>query len=323
MLPPTSHPHPREDLPVFFVVGVGKSGTSWLMHMLNAHPEILCKGEGVFFEKGSARSLHAALESSKRVERWIEQIPWTRNLEEPRLDRIVGMIAETLLLRRLESVRRHLPRKRIVGDKSPTSVRSAVADVLENIPGAKVLHILRDGRDQTVSLLHHRWNRADEPHKPFVLSEDEQDKRKRYRQNPRTFGADGESIFDQTLLEELAENWTRVVSDARSEGRQYPGRYAEVHYEDLLAHTPAEVSRLLYFLGADNDGKYVKQAIDSASFEKLSNGRTRGQEDPTSFFRKGVAGDWKSVFTDRDRETYKNIAGDLLIRLGYEKDYDW
>ncbi|HEX5913198.1 MAG TPA: sulfotransferase, partial [Rubrobacter sp.] len=35
--------------PVFFVTGVGKSGTSWLMRMLDSHPEILCKGEGRFF----------------------------------------------------------------------------------------------------------------------------------------------------------------------------------------------------------------------------------------------------------------------------------
>src|ERR687889_2644175 len=35
--------------PVFFVTGVGKSGTSWLMRTLDGHPEILCKGEGRFF----------------------------------------------------------------------------------------------------------------------------------------------------------------------------------------------------------------------------------------------------------------------------------
>src|SRR5918992_2684919 len=35
--------------PVFFVTGVGKAGTSWLMRTLDSHPEILCKGEGRFF----------------------------------------------------------------------------------------------------------------------------------------------------------------------------------------------------------------------------------------------------------------------------------
>src|SRR5215217_8707307 len=34
---------------VFFIVGYGKSGTTWLKTLLNAHPEVLCKGEGRFF----------------------------------------------------------------------------------------------------------------------------------------------------------------------------------------------------------------------------------------------------------------------------------
>jgi hypothetical protein len=35
--------------PMFFIVGEAKSGTSWLMRTFNAHPEILCRGEGRFF----------------------------------------------------------------------------------------------------------------------------------------------------------------------------------------------------------------------------------------------------------------------------------
>jgi len=39
----------QESMPIFFVLGVGKSGTTWLQRMLDQHPEILCKGEGWFF----------------------------------------------------------------------------------------------------------------------------------------------------------------------------------------------------------------------------------------------------------------------------------
>ena len=63
--------------------------------------------------------------------------------------------------------------------------------------------------------------------------------------------------------------------------------------------------------------------MNAASFKKLSKGRTRGQEDPTSFFRKGIAGDWRNVFTEQDKVLFKKEAGDLLIRLGYEKDDSW
>ena len=38
-----------EDTPVFFILGQQKSGTTWLMQILDSHPEILCRGEGRFF----------------------------------------------------------------------------------------------------------------------------------------------------------------------------------------------------------------------------------------------------------------------------------
>ncbi|HGY54742.1 MAG TPA: hypothetical protein ENK44_03480 [Caldithrix abyssi] len=40
-------------------------------------------------------------------------------------------------------------------------------------------------------------------------------------------------------------------------------------------------------------------------------------------FRTGKAGNWKTVFTERQKDLFKEIAGDLLIELGYEKDYNW
>jgi hypothetical protein len=67
----------------------------------------------------------------------------------------------------------------------------------------------------------------------------------------------------------------------------------------------------------------VESCVSSASFSKLSRGRQRGQEDPSSFYRKGVAGDWKYLFDERDRQIYKEEAGELLIRLGYENNGDW
>ncbi len=40
-------------------------------------------------------------------------------------------------------------------------------------------------------------------------------------------------------------------------------------------------------------------------------------------FRSGKTGEWKKHFTDEHKKIFKDVAGDLLIRLGYEKDNDW
>jgi Sulfotransferase domain len=63
--------------------------------------------------------------------------------------------------------------------------------------------------------------------------------------------------------------------------------------------------------------------VEENSFEQLTGGRQRGTEDSNSFFRKGMAGDWKHYFTKDDKQVFKQEAGELLIRLGYEKDLSW
>lgn len=40
-------------------------------------------------------------------------------------------------------------------------------------------------------------------------------------------------------------------------------------------------------------------------------------------FRKGSIGDWKEEFNEEHKNAFKEIAGELLIKLGYETDYNW
>jgi hypothetical protein len=45
----------RGNTQVFFLLGRARSGTTWLRSILNSHPEILCWGEGRFFERSFKR----------------------------------------------------------------------------------------------------------------------------------------------------------------------------------------------------------------------------------------------------------------------------
>src|SRR5215210_7887235 len=85
-------PEPSGEItPVFFIVGYQKSGTTWLMKMLNSHPEILCQGEGRPFgrdwrqehlkrRRGSypPTSLYNAMLSAEDLRYWIERSIWSR-----------------------------------------------------------------------------------------------------------------------------------------------------------------------------------------------------------------------------------------------------
>ncbi|MDQ3436082.1 MAG: sulfotransferase [Actinomycetota bacterium] len=319
--------------PVFFVAGLGKSGTSWLMRTLDGHPEILCKGEGRFFAadwrranfdpegtQALASSLYYALLDSEYLRLWVERSVWAREGDAAtHLDNLTRLATEHFLLGQLRK-----SNKKLVGDKSPLLGADFIEEVSRVYPEARVIHIIRDGRDQAVSMLHHVWNRSTDQGGVQTLKPGEFERREAYRKDPQELLQTGDGMFTEERLRGAARSWNARVGKTAQDGPALLGpNYTEVRYEDLLERPIEEVGRLAGFLGADTSERAVRQAVGSASFEKLSKGRERGQEDTSSFYRKGIAGDWNNYFTERDREIYKEEAGELLIRLGYERDLDW
>jgi hypothetical protein len=317
--------------PVFFVVGRGKSGTSWLMRTFDAHPEILCRGEGRFFGKDwqredlkneqvsvPPRTLHGALRDSEYLRMWIERSIWSRDGDVDRdIDEISRAAVEYFLKKKLAE-----SGKRIVGDKTPLLTPETIGEIGTAYPEAKVIHIIRDGRDVTVSAVHHHWNQSKDRGGIFNIKPESAERREAYRRDPKSVLDTG--MFTEKQLRGRARQWKDFVGKAAEDGRALPeGHYAEIRYEDLLEDPHGGFKRLLEFLGAASDDETVRRCVEATSFEKMSKGRKPGEEDPTSFYRKGIAGDWKNVFTERDREIFKEEAGELLVKLGYEKDAGW
>ena len=67
-------------------------------------------------------------------------------------------------------------------------------------------------------------------------------------------------------------------------------------------------------------GEFVNKPIDRGQARQIAE-KIYGKS--TLTFRKGQSGDWRNHFTDAHRRAFKEIAGETLIRLGYEKDTDW
>jgi len=213
-----------ERTPIFFVVGRAKSGTSWLMRNLDAHPDILCKGEGRFFGRDliqedfkDARrgmrarvqpsSLYRALLEAEYLEAWIERSVWTRgdNVEE-HLVNLTRLSTNYFLTQRLLQ-----SGKRIVGDKTPFFSSAILEEIGRIYPEAKVIHVIRDGRDIAVSTLHHRWNFATDEGGIYELGPEELAKREAYRSNPEGLTKPRDELFPGGMLESLATDWKEQV----------------------------------------------------------------------------------------------------------------
>jgi hypothetical protein len=320
-----------ESPPPFFIIGNGKSGTTWLMRLLNHHPEVLCRGEGRLFERDwhrpdlrdakasiPPRPLYGAMYHAEDLRLWVQRSIWAKSEEtEDDLDGLAGLAVEFFLKRALAR-----SGKKIVGDKTPTTNPDVIKEIHRLCPDSKVIHIIRDGRDIQVSWVHHMWNRSKDQGGINALEPEDIERREAYRHDSEKLQRLG--FFDAKKLRSGARAWSTRIEKLRSDGPELLGdNYFEIRYEDLLESTELEVGRLLEFLEVRSDGDTVRRLVDRASFESTSGGRQRGEEDATSLVRKGVAGDWKNVFSERDKEVFKREAGDLLVRLGYEKDKNW
>jgi sulfotransferase 6B1 len=89
-----------------------------------------------------------------------------------------------------------------------------------------------------------------------------------------------------------------------------------LHFEDLINTRAAALTQIMDHL--------LAHAPLSASREQILDaleGSINPKRSPT--FRSGKTGEWRKHFTPEHKKIFKDVAGDLLIRLGYEKDNDW
>ena len=167
---------------------------------------------------------------------------------------------------------------------------SQAADfVLQAIPEAKAIHLMRDGRD--------------------VMSS--------------RFGRFGSGVLSEVTNAELRRHaisfyshfWNfqnDIIADACR--RHGPERTMFVRYEDLRRDLPRFVSNIYSWLGnplTDDQIKALVRDVDLANVpsEEVGYGKRRGD---------GSVGRFKSIFSDDEIELMNTIMGPVLARNGYD-----
>jgi len=89
-----------------------------------------------------------------------------------------------------------------------------------------------------------------------------------------------------------------------------------IHFDDLINDRVQTLTRIMdHFLARvplQSPRQLILDSLESAINPTKS---------PT--FRSGKTGEWKKHFTGEHKKIFKECAGDLLIRLGYEENNDW
>lgn len=186
-----------------------------------------------------------------------------------------------------------------------------LAEILQE-NGIKVILMVRDPRDQLVSRTFHV--KRSEKHSWH-------DRMREMSMDEALLlcieGRDGLPGMDQMIL--LGRSWMEQREAALC-----------VKYEELLARPEHHFAQVLSYIGVPPVPDLAETIVARNRFERLSagrrfwqNGRQPGQENKTSHFRKGIAGDWRNYLKDEHIARFKEIAGQHLIDLGYEQDFNW
>jgi len=302
---------PREK---FFIFGHARSGTTLLMRLVRLHPEVHCNYQAHFFTR---RPLLKSLVDSPEAEEWLTRKSnrWNQGRD---LSPLVLRAAADFIMER-DAAKEG---KMIVGDKSPSSTihGQAVRDMQAVYPDAKLIYIVRDGRDVLIS---ERFRNLVEESK-FLKQEDKRIIQE-LRRDQSQFTNGTRSIFTDAFIQRVAKGWVTNLQDMEDEGKRLFGEnYFPLRYEDLLTRPFDEMTKLWKFLGVEKTDISLEESIKT---EMTSNPdeewQTKRNEDIASFLPKGQAGNWTRLFTEKDKFVFKEVAGGMLIKWGYEQDNNW
>lgn len=305
---------------LILIVGQYKSGTSWLLSALCAHPQVLG-----LREVDVARAAYGAsevgpylLDQDERCEYLFERNAWSqRNVtpalegtaewEQVEIDASLPLDIRALDLETVRSLHASVAAAATlseIGDAfvaaNATVARSGethlvikAANQIEFVeeirnwrPDARLVCIVRDGRDAAISASHYRKVVSDRP----------------------WYG--GERSYD-ALLTEWAERATASMEHAKR------GNLYLLRYEDLTDDFAGTFTRLLDWLDLDNTSAVVDDIRQRTSFEART-GRPRGTEG-AGVIRKGAVGEWMDELADEANEHAWELIGAELEALGYRR----
>jgi hypothetical protein len=291
------------EFPAPFVVGVGRSGTTLLRMMLDAHPQLAIPPETHFinpFIQASGR-LRFTPSSAARTIVHDERRRWGDFglVEEDLLARFEAIenFNTTDALRAFYRLYADKHDKARWGDKTPDYVRK-MKKIQKTLPEARFIHVIRDGRDAGLSQNNRIAKRGKDPVPP----------------------------------REMARRWRKRIIKAQEDSGEV-SNYIEVRYEDLLTDTEGVLRRVCEHIELPYDpvmlsyheraSERLQEMAGALPAKKGRPVREAGERvaahamttKPPDAERVAV---WKREMSDEENAEFEEAAGYLLDELGYE-----
>jgi Sulfotransferase family len=273
----------RNKAPVF-VVGCPRSGTTLLYNMLlSAGGFAVYLAESNVFNLLGPRFGNPAVRSNRErlVESWLESKLFrasflnAASLREKLMQDcnssgdFLGIVMEEMC--KAQNVQRW-------ADNSPEELMH-MARIKKEIPGALFIHMIRDGRDVSLSL--------DARPFPWV----------------RPFSWDrGKSLVIAGVF------WEWIVNRGREKGHQLRNDYLEIHFEELQARPKETLAKI---------GDFIEHDLDHDRIQRVGIGSVSDPNTSFKGDRTAPVGRWKERMTPENLVLFEAAVGATLTRIGY------
>ncbi len=284
--------------PAPFVVGVGRSGTTLLRLMLDAHPRLAMPPETGFIPgliaaaKEPGATPESALAAVTGHRKWGD-FPMS---EDELLERWRGLdrVRPRGVVRAFYELYAEHQGKPRWGDKTP-GYTMYMGRISRTLPEARFVHVIRDGRAVALSRM-------------------------------RTLA------LRPVEISKVANRWQKRVRKARAKGAELD-HYLEIRYESLVREPESTLRHVCEFIELDWDPALLdyhrrseerlaeldrdipawgKKLPRSAESRMALHQQTTKPPDTARIDR------WRDELSAEDVEAFESVAGDLLSELGYE-----
>ena len=252
-----------------FIGGAGRSGTTLFRAMLHAHPRIHC---------GPEAKLVSTLCRNRGT--WLAGMGpdlAEAGVSPELLDASVRAFITTLM-------RGLAPEDLRVAEKTPHNLLHT-AYLGQLFPRARFIHVIRDGRSVSASLVRQAWI------------------------DPNT----GKPLSYCQDIPHAATYWQQIVTSVRQQAPTVPGRYLEVRYERLVTEPEAVMREVLAFLGERWDPAVLQHQRSDVALSSLES----STEAVKAAVHTGAKEKWRKNLSDKELAQVMEIASGTLRELGY------
>lgn len=294
---PSALPEKIKDIPIFFIVGRPRSGTTLLRTLFDAHPQVNIPLECKFvndlyprygrIKDWKERCIASFLKDLKKqllFSTWkIDEKELEQNLRQCIGENSYSTVCKAVYA----SYASLFPKEPLLwfGDKNP-GYTIYTKRLLKIFPDAKFIHIVRDYRDNLVSIK--------------------------------------EVDFELPVPSLVAMKWKFFYKKFRKDSLRKPGSYYIIRYEDLVERPEDEFGKLCDFLGLP-----YREEVFNFPDRKDDIFKTYPKEFVTTYHanllnkvNKSRVGVWEKKLSEKEIKLSDYTVGKLAGEAGYERKYD-